>query len=79
MPAEKLKLLLSDSDGLSTSDLAEHAPADQAQVLSLLREMEKADVVRRTGHARATRWHLVTDEQRVQERAAELAARSKSA
>jgi hypothetical protein len=79
VPAEKLKMLLSDVDGLSTSDLAERARGDQAQILGLLREMEKADVVRRTGHARATRWHLITDEQRIQERAAELAARSKEA
>ncbi|MGZ4358029.1 MAG: hypothetical protein ACXVRU_14595 [Gaiellaceae bacterium] len=77
--AGELELLLSDTGGLATSALAERANADRDQVLTLLRELEIAGRVRRTGQRRATRWHAITDEERIQERAAELAARSRSA
>ena len=79
VPAGKLELLLSDTGGLPTSALAARANADRDQVLTLLRELETAGRVRRTGQRRATRWHAITDEERIQERAAELAARSRSA
>ena len=79
VPAAKLELLLSDTGGLATAALAERANADRDQVLTLLRELETAGRVRRTGQRRATRWHAITDEERIQERAAELAARSRSA
>jgi hypothetical protein len=79
VPAGKLELLLSDTGGLATSAVAERADADRDQVLALLRELERAGRVRRTGQRRATRWHAITDEERIQERAAELAARSRSA
>jgi hypothetical protein len=74
-----LEEALSSTEGLSTSALAERVGANPTQVLGLLRDMEKTDRVRRTGHARATRWHVVSEEQRIEERAAELAARSASA
>jgi hypothetical protein len=45
-------------------------------VLALLRELEQAQRIRRTGQRRATRWHAITDEDRIRERAAELATRS---
>lgn len=79
VPAGKLELLLADTGGLTTSALAEKANGDRAQVLILLRELETAGRVRRTGERRSTRWHVITDEERIQARAAELAARSKSA
>lgn len=79
VPAEKLELLLSDTGGLATAALAERANADRDQVLTLLRGLERAGRVRRTGQRRATRWHAITDEERIQERAAELAARTRSA
>jgi hypothetical protein len=79
VPAGKLELLLSDTGGLATSAVAERADADRDQVLTLLRELERAGRVRRTGQRRATRWHAITDEERIRERAAELAARSRSA
>jgi hypothetical protein len=77
--AGELELLLSDTGGLATSTLAERANTDRDQVLTLLRELEVAGRVRRTGQRRATRWHAITDEERIQERAAELTARSRSA
>jgi hypothetical protein len=42
-----------------------------------LRELEKTDQIRRTGERRGTRWHLITDEDRVAARAAEIAAQSR--
>jgi hypothetical protein len=79
-PAGKLHRLLAQSDGLSTAALAELANADQAQVLPLLREMEAAGRVRRTGERRGTRWHAVaSQEDWVEQRAAELARRSRTA
>jgi hypothetical protein len=78
-PAGKLHRLLTASDGLSTAALAEQANADPAQVLPLLREMEAAGRVRRTGARRGTRWHAVASEEEwIAQRAAELAARSRA-
>jgi hypothetical protein len=79
VPSTKLEQLLADTDGLATSALAERANADRDQVLALLRQLETAGRVRRTGQRRATRWHTITDEDRIQERAAQLAAQSRSA
>lgn len=77
MPAGRLELLLSENGGLTTSVLAERTNGDRDQVLNLLRELEAAGRIRRTGQRRSTRWHAVTDEDRIRERAADLAARSK--
>ena len=72
------QMLRKSSDGLRTPDIAERRNADPAQVLTLLRELEKTGQVRRTGERRGTRWHLITDEDRIAERAAELASQSRS-
>jgi hypothetical protein len=74
-PAGTLERLLSQDGGLTTSALAERANRDRDQVLALLRELEAAGRIRRTGQRRGTRWHAITDEDRIRERAAELAAR----
>ncbi|HLY50906.1 MAG TPA: hypothetical protein VKR21_17080 [Solirubrobacteraceae bacterium] len=76
--AEAAERILAESDGLTTAALAKQAEADRDQVLALLRDLESAQRVRRTGQRRGTRWHAVTDEDRIQERAAELASRSGS-
>jgi hypothetical protein len=48
-------------------------------VLPLLREMETAGRVRRTGQRRGTRWHAVASEEEwISERAAELEARTRA-
>jgi len=65
---------LANSDGMTTADLAKRADAGLDHVLLLLRELEQARRVRRTGQRRATRWHAITDEDRIRERAAELAS-----
>ena len=76
VPAHRLESLLSanGNHGLTTSELAAQVNADRDQVLALLRELEPAGRVRRSGHRRATQWHAITDEDRIQERAAELEA-----
>jgi DNA-binding CsgD family transcriptional regulator len=78
LTAEAAEQLLATSDGLTTAALAQRAAAGRDQVLALLRELETAGRVRRTGLRRGTRWHAITDEDRVRQRAAELAGRSRS-
>ena len=77
VPAETVERLLADSDGLTTAALAKQANGDPAYVLRVLRELEATGRVRRTGERRGTRWHVITDEDRIQKRAAELASRSR--
>jgi hypothetical protein len=79
VPAGKLEQLLGASDGLTTAALAQETNADPGQMLPLLRELEAAGKIRRTGERRGVRWHAVTDEDRIAARAAELAGRSRAA
>jgi hypothetical protein len=75
--ADDAERILSENGGLTTAALAVQAGADRNQVLDLLRSLENAGRVRRTGQRRTTRWHAITDEDRIRERAAELASRSR--
>ena len=75
----RLELLLSEHGAMTTSALAERAHGNREQILAVLRELEATGRVRRSGQRRSTRWHAITDEERIQQRAAELAARSKKA
>jgi len=77
--AETLIALLSGSISLSTAALADQLDADRNEVLAFLRELERAGRVRRLGQRRATRWRAFTDEDWIAQRAAELAAQSRSA
>ena len=77
VPAGKLTALLAGTEGLRTADLAKAANGDRAQVLALLKEQEAAGEVRRTGTRAATRWHVITDEDRIAARAAELTPQSR--
>ncbi len=77
VPAGKLTALLDGSAGMSTSELATATNGRPDQVLALLRELAQADQIRRSGERRGTRWHLITDEDRVAARAAEIAGQSK--
>jgi hypothetical protein len=70
LTAETAEQLLANSDGMTTAALAERAGAGRDQVLLMLRELEQARRVRRTGQRRGTRWHAVNDEDRIRERAA---------
>jgi hypothetical protein len=77
VPAGKLTALLDGSAGMSTSQLAKATNGRSAQILAVLRDLEKTDQIRRSGQRRGTRWHLITDEDRIAARAAQLAAQNK--
>jgi hypothetical protein len=72
-------VLREHSEGLNAVAIAQRAKARDVQVRGLLRELQGAGDVRRVGSGRATRWRLVTDEERIAERAAELARRGATA
>jgi len=75
--AETLERLLADSAaGLSANAIARQAGAAYNRALKLLHELEAAGQVRRSGSRRSTVWHLITDEERIAERAAELERRT---
>ncbi len=76
VPAGVLGRLLAENPGLTTSALAKTANAERDQVLTLLKEMEIAGDARRTGVRASTRWFAITDEDKIQARAAELARRT---
>ena len=67
--AETLERLLADtSTGLSANAIARRAGAAYSRTLKLLRELEAAGQVRRSGSRRSTVWRLITDEERIAER-----------
>jgi hypothetical protein len=69
------RLLADTSVGLSANAIAQQAGAGYNPTLRLLRKLEEAGQVRRSGSRRSTVWRLVTDEERIAERAAELERR----
>jgi hypothetical protein len=77
VPVGKLAAVLTDSQGMSTREISQATNGDPKQVLTLLKEQETAGQFRRTGIRAATRWHVITDEDRIAARAAELTARSR--
>jgi hypothetical protein len=72
VPVGKLTALLAGSAGMRTRELSHATHGDPAHILTLLKEQENAGQVRRTGTRAATRWHAVTDEDRIVARTAEL-------
>ncbi len=64
--------MLAEHKGITSTALAKLANAAPDQVLALLRELEAAGRARRTGQRRGTRWHAITDEDRIAARVAEL-------
>ena len=71
--AESLERLLADAPaGLSANAVAQEAGAGYSRTLKLLHELEAAGQVRRSGARRSTVWQLITDEERIAQRAAEL-------
>jgi hypothetical protein len=71
--AGRLEAMLRDAeDGLSAITISKRSNAGYNQVLSLLRELEGSGQVRRSGTRRTSLWRLITDEERIAERAAEL-------
>jgi hypothetical protein len=74
----QLTALLGQSEGLSTSELSKATGGRSTQILPLLRELESAGDVRRSGERRGTRWHAITNEDKIAARAAEIVARTKA-
>lgn len=73
LAAGKLEAMLREAQqGLSAVAIAKAANARASQVRELLDDRQAAGEVRRVGTGRGTRWRLITDEERVAERAAEL-------
>jgi hypothetical protein len=72
---EAAERILAVGDGLTAAEVARQTGAGRDQVVRLLRDLESARRARRTGQGRGTRWHLLTDEDWIRERAEELAAR----
>jgi hypothetical protein len=72
VPVGKLTGLLG-TEGMTTRQLAQRTGGASDQILGLLKEQEASGQIRRSGTRAGTRWHLVTDEDRVAARAAELA------
>jgi DNA-binding Lrp family transcriptional regulator len=68
-----LEQVLADArSGLSAAVIADRAGVAHNRVLARLRELEASGTVTRSGQRRSTLWRLVTDEDRIAERAAEL-------
>jgi hypothetical protein len=79
VPLGKLEQLLgSTSDGLSAAALAKRTNGSADQIRALLKDLEAAGKVRRTGQRRGTKWRVITDEDWIAERAAELELRAAS-
>jgi hypothetical protein len=57
---------------LSANAVAQRAGVGYARTLKLLHELEAAGQVRPSGARRSTVWQLITDEDRIAHRAAEL-------
>lgn len=73
LSAEQLERLLADtSSGLSAGAIAEQAGVGYSRLLAQLRELEGSGKVRRTGTRRSTLWLLITEEDRIAQRTAEL-------
>lgn len=71
--AEQLEQLLAGAtSGLSASAIATQTGVGHSRVLGQLRALEASRQVRRTGSRRSTVWLLITDEERIAQRTAEL-------
>jgi hypothetical protein len=75
--AGELQAMLGEAgEGLSAITISKRFSAGYNRVLGLLRELEAAGQIRRTGSRRTSLWRLITDEERIAERAAELEKRA---
>lgn len=75
--AGRLEPVLLEHGELSSAAVARLVDADRGQVLGSLRKLEAGGRVVRVGQRRGTRWRAITDEERIQQRAAELEALSR--
>jgi hypothetical protein len=75
-PGQIEGLLRDSEDGLSLVALARRAGVSEAKVSERLRTLERSGDARRSGPRRTSLWRLLSDEERIAERAAELARAS---
>jgi hypothetical protein len=71
---ERLQALLGAHDGRTTTAIADHTAANRIRILAVLRRLETDGPIRRAGVRRSTRWHVITDEDRIAQHAAQLAS-----
>lgn len=77
--SDQLIALLQGSDGLASTALARESGGDGNQIRALLKQLADAGQVRKTGERAATRWHLITEEEQIAARAAEIEGQMKTA
>jgi hypothetical protein len=75
-PGQIEGLLRDSEDGLSLVALARRAGVSEATVAERLRTLERSGDARSSGPRRTSLWRLLSDEERIAERAAELARAS---
>jgi hypothetical protein len=73
--AEQIQQALAGAGEVTTTTLIDQTGASRVRLLELLRELETAGKVKRTGEKRGTRWSELTEDDWVTRRAAELGAR----
>jgi hypothetical protein len=71
VPLGTLIKWVDDHPGETTTAIAKPTGGGQAAILALLKESETAGDVRREGQRRATRWFVISDDDRVAARSAE--------
>lgn len=77
-PGRIEELLRASSSGLSLAALAKELDVSAARIRAKLDELQRSGQVRSEGSRRTSRWRLVTDEERIAERVAELERRQAS-
>jgi DNA-binding IclR family transcriptional regulator len=75
-PGQIEGLLRESAEGLSLVALTRRTGVSEARVAERLAALERSGEARRSGPRRTSLWRLVTDEERIAERAAELARAS---
>lgn len=78
IPDTQLIALLDGSQaGVTSTALAKETGGDVNQIRATLKQLAESGQARRTGERRATRWHLITEEEQIAARAAEIEAQMK--
>jgi hypothetical protein len=74
LSVEQLEEQLNGSEGASAVAIAKRTGASYERVRAMLERLQAAGRVRSTGHSRTSLWRLLSDEERIAARVAELEA-----